>query len=422
MIELQYIVWFLFSLLSVSYLFLKKTAGIFYVQWIIFNVFFLGVPSLFQYVNGAYPWPVYPNESDVSYAINVVLCFSIFVFVGYNIGSSSLSFYLNKYESTSHGVTNSVSVFCLLLMIPAIYFIANAGLGSFFKGRTYIGDLVYSTDFLPMLYAFSKFVAFAVLLFCLSLFVNDERSQSRNIFFTIVFLLAIFVNFLVNSPLSSPRFHFISMALALLLMFGRLRKNISLIMLGFLSPVFLYFIFPMSKTLGESNVDYLNHNILKYISEHIDFDSFQQLVNVIKFTDNTSYSFGLNFIGGVSFFIPRFLWANKPDNLGMLSASYVGYDYTNLSAPIIGEFYYAGGLIATIVGGGVMGYIGGLMDETLRGAKDNKNNLLYLISIWFVSFSFIIFRGSFGAVFPVIALGLFALFVLSHINRYTFKF
>jgi len=392
------------------------------VQWIIFNVFFLGVPSLFQYINGTYPWPVYPSESDVSYAINIVLCFSIFVFVGYNIGSSSLLFDSNKNGGIFHGVTNLASVFCLLLMIPAIYFIANAGLGSFFKGRTYLGDLVYSTDFLPMLYAFSKFVAFAVLLFCLSLFVNDKQSQSKNIFFAIVFLLAVFVNFLVNSPLSSPRFHFISMTLALLLIFGRLRTNASLIMLSLLSPIFLYFIFPMSKTLGESNIDYSSYNILKYIGEHIDFDSFQQLVNIIKFTDNTSPSFGLNFIGGISFFIPRLLWTSKPDNLGMLSASYIGYDYTNLSAPIIGEFYYAGGLIATIVGGGVMGYIGGVMDETLKVGKYNKNNLLYFFSIWFVSFSFIIFRGSFGAVFPVIALGFFALFVLVYINRYIFKF
>jgi hypothetical protein len=135
----------------------------------------------------------------------------------------------------------------------------------------------------------------------------------------------------------------------------------------------------------------------------VDFDAFQQLVNIVRFVKETGYSWGLNFISGISFFIPRGVWESKPTNLGILAAEYQGYHYTNLSAPLVGEFYYAADLVGVIVGGVIFGVLAGKADSLLRNVTVSMS---YFLGVWLSSFSFIIFRGSFGSVAPMITLGM----------------
>jgi len=171
----------------------------------------------------------------------------------------------------------------------------------------------------------------------------------------------------------------------------------------------------MVKHLGETGKSYNTYDLSDYIVGGVDFDSFQQLVNITRFVKDQGYSWGINFVSGISFFVPRSLWESKPVNLGILAAQYQGYFYTNLSAPIVGELYYAGDLIAVVLGALFIGLLTGRADSYLRQAKASY---YYFVGIWISSFSFIIFRGSFGSIAPPIMLGLCSSILLLYVNRF----
>ncbi|MCW2104574.1 UNVERIFIED_ORG: hypothetical protein J2W64_000548 [Rahnella aquatilis] len=208
------------------------------------------------------------------------------------------------------------------------------------------------------------------------------------------------------------------MAIAIAVVFNKMKSRLSLAVLFIASPIFLFILFPLVKHLGESSNNYNTYDLSDYVVKGLDFDSFQQLVNIVRFVSDTGYSWGVNFIAGISFFIPRSLWESKPTNLGMLAAEHQGYFYTNLSAPLVGELYYAGDMIFVILGALIIGVITGRADSFLSKAKVSY---YYFIGLWLSSFSFIIFRGSFGAIAPPIMLGLCSSLLLLFINKLSRK-
>ena len=153
-----------------------------------------------------------------------------------------------------------------------------------------------------------------------------------------MFILAIIINFIVNNPLSSPRFHFLSMALAILVIFRKNRWEIIKCSFIFSFAILLFYSVPLVKHLGETSGDYNKYGLSEYLVKGVDFDSFQQLVNITRFVTDKGYSWGENFVAGIGFFMPRSIWQTKPTNLGILAAEHQGYFYTNLSAPLVGEF------------------------------------------------------------------------------------
>ncbi|RJJ89610.1 hypothetical protein CMV44_21760 [Escherichia coli] len=100
-----------------------------------------------------------------------------------------------------------------------------------------------------MLYAASKFGAFGILAVYLVLYIKKPKNQKFGLFSTLMFILAIIINFIVNNPLSSPRFHFLSMALAILVIFEN-RWEIIKCSFIFSFAIFTIYSVPPSQTFG----------------------------------------------------------------------------------------------------------------------------------------------------------------------------
>ncbi|MET3386277.1 MULTISPECIES: O-antigen polymerase [Rahnella] len=419
--EISYFILISLNLILFVLLLIRNKVGLFISQWVIFLVWFFVFPSYLQYVNNIFPWNNYPLHKEISFVNYITCLFSIFLFLGYSISYKKNSISdcneNNKFDLRIDAKTNVVA---FLLMIPSMLFISIVGISSFFMGRSVISDLVYSDGFLPMLYALSKFCAFGILVVYLCFWVNRVQNVDKSFgkFSYCIFIICIVINLIINSPLSSPRFHFLSMAIAIAVVFNKMKSRLSLAVLFIASPIFLFILFPLVKHLGESSNNYNTYDLSDYVVKGLDFDSFQQLVNIVRFVSDTGYSWGVNFIAGISFFIPRSLWESKPTNLGMLAAEHQGYFYTNLSAPLVGELYYAGDMIFVILGALIIGVITGRADSFLSKAKVSY---YYFIGLWLSSFSFIIFRGSFGAIAPPIMLGLCSSLLLLFINKLSRK-
>lgn len=419
--EISYFILVSLNLILFTLLFLRNKVGLFISQWVIFLVWFFVFPSYLQYVNNVFPWDNYPLHKEISFANYLTCLFSVFLFIGYSIAYKKSSVNNSRVNNELPlKIDFKTNVVAFILMIPPMLFISIVGVSSFFMGRSVISDLVYSDGFLPMLYALSKFCAFGILVVYLCFWVNRKRKSDEG-FGTLtyfIFIICIVINLIINSPLSSPRFHFLSMAVAIAVVFNKMKSRIALAVLFIASPVFLFILFPLVKHLGESSNNYNTYDLSDYVVKGLDFDSFQQLVNIVRFVNDTGYSWGVNFIAGVSFFIPRSLWDSKPTNLGMLAAEHQGYFYTNLSAPLVGELYYAGDMIFVMLGALIIGFITGRADSFLSNAKISY---YYFVGLWLSSFSFIIFRGSFGAIAPPIMLGLCSSLLLLFINRLSRK-
>lgn len=395
------------AVLTFLYLMLTGKIGIFYTQWVVFLVWFFCVPAFLQYSAHQFPWPNYPKDNEIREVNTMSIVFTILLFLGYSLSSKKVN--IRTSVEYSYSITTVTNIVAMIMLLPAVIFIQITGVSSFFSGRSSLGEMVYADSFLPMLYALSKFVAFGVLVVYLSLWkrkTNDFKHASGAAF---ILIASVIVNFIINNPLSSPRFHFLSMAIALVIMSGFMSSKKSFFVLFFASPILLFFLFPAIKHLGDSSQDFKTYDTASYIIQGVDFDSFQQMVNIFRYVQDKGYSYGMNFIAGVCFFIPRFIWASKPSNLGILAADHQGYFYTNLSAPIVGELYYAGDLLFIILGAVILGAITGKADSLLRNRAISS---MYLTGLWISSFAFIVFRGSFGSVAPPITLGLCSSLIL----------
>lgn len=100
-------------------------------------------------------------------------------------------------------------------------------------------------------------------------------------------------------------------------------------------------------TLSTINLsDFVNKINLNYF----DYDAYQLLMTIIAYTDKTGIVFGKNILSAFAFLIPRSLWTGKMDATGAIAIRYFGSNFTNVSAPLVAEFYFSFGWIGCIVG------------------------------------------------------------------------
>jgi len=72
-------------------------------------------------------------------------------------------------------------------------------------------------------------------------------------------------------------------------------------------------------------------------------------MNSQKYTDMYGYSYGEQFLVSVLFWIPRSIWPDKPVGSGVTIGEGLGYNFTNISAPLWAEFNINFGMIGVIL-------------------------------------------------------------------------
>lgn len=168
-------------------------------------------------------------------------------------------------------------------------------------------------------------------------------------------ILAVLTLWAVN-PVSSPRFVFGTVFLAMLATLGvygtlaRFRAMSVAALVGMLTAFPLADLFRFS-TDATFEVEGPLEAMLSG-----DFDSFNQVVNSVSYVQNEGITWGMQGLGVLFFWVPRSIWETKPIDSGSLLAEYMGYTFKNLSAPIWAELFMNGGWVALVLGLGVLGY------------------------------------------------------------------
>lgn len=122
-----------------------------------------------------------------------------------------------------------------------------------------------------------------------------------------------------------------------------------------------------------------------------DFDSFQQVNSIVVLTERHGYAHGEQLLGAILFWVPRSLWSGKPLDTGILVAQDNGYTFTNLSAPLSGELYLNGGILAAVAGFLLYGRVARKLEATHLHSTMTFSSLLLPVA---ALYQVIILRGS----------------------------
>jgi len=266
-------------------------------------------------------------------------------------------------------------------------------------------------------------ISLGVLLFSIVLLFHNWR-DSRKLHFTtmVIILAALGVNAIINYPLSVARFWVFGFLISLMWTFSPLCHAVWRAAFAVSFTLMQFTVFPLYSqiTRGKGAIGFDIDSIRQYL-HHGDFDGFQSIVNISLYIQDNGFELGRNLISAVLFFVPRAIW-NKAEPLGTAAANHMGYIYTNLSAPIYGEFYADYGLLSLILGMGIVGYGIRRYDIYYNNcARTKRFGVGVLITGVLAGYLIILLRGSLLAVVPSIATLIGLLLIVGWLAKRTGK-
>src|SRR5699024_6386774 len=114
-----------------------------------------------------------------------------------------------------------------------------------------------------------------------------------------------------------------------------------------------------------------------------DFDSFSMLIRAIIVIEQRGIFWGYQLLGSLFFFIPRSIWSTKPVGSGYTVGKILNWDFTNVSMPLIGEFYMNFGQLGVIILAILLGTILKKLDSSYFQHINNSNSHISFIEIVF---------------------------------------
>ena len=118
------------------------------------------------------------------------------------------------------------------------------------------------------------------------------------------------------------------------------------------------------------------------------------LCRTIDFVQIHGITFGNQLLGVVLFLVPRSFWLNKPVGSGYLIAESLGWDFKNVSCPIMAEGYINFGLVGIVAFAIVLAVISSRYDRKYWGDIGKKRMSFFsLLYPAFLGLFFFMLRG-----------------------------
>jgi oligosaccharide repeat unit polymerase len=140
---------------------------------------------------------------------------------------------------------------------------------------------------------------------------------------------------------------------------------------------------------------------IDYLVRSSDVDSLGMLTLVHKWTDSFGHRWGMQIIGAFLFWFPRLLWSSKPIETGAMVTEGLGFEFTNLSPPIMSEPLVDFGLIGVPCVGALFGLLLARLDLTYWHGRESASSGLRIIDciypFWIGLVIFITRGGSFAS-------------------------
>jgi hypothetical protein len=297
-------------------------------------------------------------------------------------------------------------VLSVIAILIDIYFLSHLGWTIFLQSRTEVAigqaDAWGQSTTFPIMRgaaATAPLVAFLALI-RVRREAKSARMRGENISSIVMrsntVLLVVVGIFLavVMNPISNPRYYFGTAFLSVATAFGLFatKQRFRFTACGFLVGMLL--IFPLADAFRLSTEGQLKAtNPIQSLLTG-DYDSFAQLMNGYLVGARDGIVPLKQLSGVLLFWVPRALWAAKPEDTGGYIAEGRGYFFTNLSAPLWIEFYLNGSWLVLAVGMFALGFALHRWDTRLN-AELNLYRMPGLLGCILPFYLMILLRGSF---------------------------
>lgn len=339
------------------------------VFWI-FNLLFLSLVPLGQFLSGLFPWDrTFSNSTILSANGLILLCQIVYVVVR----EKSLKVRSEKTEETDY-LNISITPLLLLYLIACLLLIAFTNEGRFWERNNGIsienGTLQLLTDK-------------ALRGICLFGFLSSIYLWQQKKIKTEVLIPLLLAGFIANFPTAIPRYWLATFYLGALLIFFRktlLRQRHLFSTALIAASVFL---FPLLTVLRYSNKEINTkfgslQDVFSFSFSGGDFDAYSSFCSTIHYVSENGITWGRQLTTVLLFFIPRSIWSSKSVGSGSLVNRLEHSDFTNFSSPFIAEGYINFGIIGSLLFFVLLAWLIARYDYWYwNGVKKNYNALMY---------------------------------------------
>jgi oligosaccharide repeat unit polymerase len=361
-----------------------------------FSLFFFGIIPLFEYrLQVTYGGAEMPDDASYIKAALLALMSGICFYIGYG-SQRGRRFSLDlltriRMVSARHRQINILTVCAVILVLG--WCLVN--FYSFNAFKILLRGYGEEEEQSAMAYSLINYVARPLmfnLLFLGALVISRRQHKS---WLKIMGLCLVAV--LLVSPIGIPRSLAGALYIPLAMMVFMPRYNskytqlcVVIVAILFLAPLADVFRFLNSE---HSDVDLGSNFNLSYIfAGH--FDAFHNLTQVIELKYKSE---GWQVIGILLFWVPRDLWAGKPQGTAVDFADYGGFSHENISFPLPAEFYVDYGVIGVAVGMFLTGLLYRRIDAFLSRPQRPGSTNSYLFELAHLEMSLLglyLLRGS----------------------------
>ncbi|WP_367343319.1 hypothetical protein [Propionibacterium sp.] len=199
--------------------------------------------------------------------------------------------------------------------------------------------------------------------------------------------------FLIVNPVSTPRYIFGSVALAVLAVYGLYSTVRKFRIVAVATLIGMVVIFPAADAFRYSlDAGIILEDPLQELTGP-DYDGFAQIVNTVQYADLEGHTGGRQMLGALLYWVPRSVWPDKPQDTGEMLGEYKEYIFTNISSPLWAEFFIDFGWVGLMAGMLLVGYWARRLDIQAE-AQLRERRSPDLINCILPFYSLIILRGS----------------------------
>ena len=215
------------------------------------------------------------------------------------------------------------------------------------------------------------------------------RGKSKFLHWTTFAICALFT-LVMNNPIAIARFWFGAIILGFCCLFLHVRKiRITGLWIAVALTLAGVTIFPvLSATRYAQNADQLSQvDVSNDWSSNLtsaDFDGYSMIIATVEWTQREGPTNGFQFVGNSLFWVPRFLWYDKPIGSGQEVAEYFDMPNINMAEPMTAEAYINFGWLGIPLYAYAIGRLFAVVDRRYWG-RSQRN----LISVLGVSYPFL---------------------------------
>lgn len=370
-----------------------------FFMYLTYMLFYYLIPGVSHIANGYFPF------FEMQYSPSLIQSGSMIIPIF--VVTFAFGYAMKVRTPRNYGIVIDAKLKFVCLCTAALAMVLGVSVGlSYFqisRGEQELYSDILHGPLITLMITATRAMAFIALL-C-SLLILSRKVSVPNL---IILAITIAVVGIIMNPLAIPRSYLASYFLSTLFVFRPLTRKLKFAILSVLI-VGQVTVLPLLSELQRGSGQFDFWSAVNEVSESADFDGLQSTINVVAYADTAGFKYGDNLLSAALVFVPRSVWPSKSYAAGAEAAEAMGYAYINVSSPLPSEFYLDFGYFGVVIGGFLVGWIFRYIDVTVAFRRMQKNRLLIISSACFISFIFIVLRGSligtFGALFLTVIVG-----------------